>query len=579
MERFFDQHVTAPTLDGGLPIYDWPESFPVQQSRLLPGIIEWMYTNKVPKVDRDSCWLCLGLLRTLGLAMLENIIFQYVDQRVNQFRDHFPQDTWIWYLSQTAQYRPDFAPVVLKTAFVDVGATSPITQYEFAKKVILYQQQRGVPLTEYQSGRIMDAVEFDRMDTERLTSIALEDLVPQAQMAFYGRQQAEATEMTSKLDQKLNSKNEKQDSAVEISERQLTMMDSPQMETRASDDSLPSQPQDREDHHIQQLREQLESTIGQEPLLILSPVTDSHIDSNVDTPSGICAIAPRAADRFLSTEDILQQVGQRLHNLSQEEDIPLSALQSSSTTLRDTAQKPVAAPPIRQPEMLQKNIPIRRESLILGKDGNSVLSSITTAVPIAIPGQRKSMIEPVAAPPPSLSSTRPPPPQHQQEQPKRVGFSLRTSRSREMNDHPLGQSSVASKSGMFRPRQSPLLSQPPQSYMQRTGPTETVSSYNYNHMPQNRQRSMTSQPSVVDPSLSAQGPFVIGQSPQMAAPREMHGTSSLNGSRSDLRSSHSMYNLNFDASIGPQTDGDLENMGFSYRKKPSGFFDLIKGLF
>jgi hypothetical protein len=506
---------------------------------------------------------------------------------VKQFRDHFPQDTWIWYLSQTAQHRPDFAPVVLKTAFVDVRATSPMAQYQFAKKIVLHQQQRGLPLTEFQMSRLMDAVEFDRMDTESLTSIALEDVVPQAQMAFYGRQQTEADmpQLSNKQDQ-LSSKNEKQDSAVEISERQLTMTDSPQMETRTSDESLASQAQDREDSQIQLLREQLESSIGQEPLLILSPVTESRIDSideTNETPNGICEMAPPAPDRFLSTEDILRQVGRRLHTLSQEEDIPLSLLQrkASSTTLRDTQQS-VVAPPVRQPEMQQQregNIPIRRESLIFAKDTKSLFGSIKTA-PVPIPGQRKPLMEPIAAPPPSLSSsTRPPPPQqHQQQQQKRVLFNMRNSRSRETNSNPFGQSSVPSKPGIFRPRQtstqpqSSFLSQAPQSVNAPQGPMLDYQSH------QSRQRSFTSQPLAADPL--EQGPLGTGQGPPMAAPRGIPGSNSLHGSRSDLRSSHSMYNLNFDAYPGPPpADGDLENMGFSFRKKPSGFFDLIKGLF
>ena len=145
------------------------------QTFIFTNVLEWLYVKRVPSLSNDTVWSFLELLTILYIPNLENIIFQFIEQRVTQFKQHFPVNGWKKYIKHTAFKRPSFLRLVVKTYFIDCNAKDAFEKYEAAKDIIISQS-----LDQDIGYLIMDIVPFQDLSTVEIKHIVKEKLAPQA---------------------------------------------------------------------------------------------------------------------------------------------------------------------------------------------------------------------------------------------------------------------------------------------------------------------------------------------------------------------------------------------------------------
>lgn len=256
-------------------------TFEEQQSYFLANVLEWLYKKHVPRVDNDTVWNCLELLNILSIHSLENIIFQYVEQRVTQFQEHFPSNSWKIYIKNTAFKRPSFLRSVLKTYFIDCNAKDAIEKYEVAKDIILSQV-----LNQDIGYLIMDVVPFQDLSSLEIKYIVKENLAPQALSLL-----------------------EKMDSGIDIEK-------------------------DTEDQiAIEELRNQLHtSSIANKPTEILS-LASEEIEYEEECEKEIVLNAPQLRNIRLSTSQTLKAASEKLFELLDNHDEPISKTLNDTTPI------------------------------------------------------------------------------------------------------------------------------------------------------------------------------------------------------------------------------------------------------
>lgn len=150
-------------------------TFGERQTYFLIHVLEWLYVKRVPSLSNETVWSFLELLTLLCIPTLENIVFQYVEQRVTQFQEHFPVNGWKTYIKNTALKRPSFLRLVLKTYLFDCNAKDAFEKYEAAKDIIISQS-----LDQDLGYLIMDIVPFQDLSALEIKHIVKENMAPQA---------------------------------------------------------------------------------------------------------------------------------------------------------------------------------------------------------------------------------------------------------------------------------------------------------------------------------------------------------------------------------------------------------------
>lgn len=238
-------------------------TFGERQTYFLTNVIEWLYVKRVPSLSNDTVWCFLELLTILCIPTLENIVFQYIEQRVSQFGEHFPRNGWRKYIKDTALKRPSFLRLVLKTYFIDCDAKDAFEKYEAAKDIIISQS-----LDQDMAYLIMDVVPFQDLSIVEIKHIVKENVAPQA-LSLLG----------------------KMDSGVDI-------------------DRIPN-----EQEAIEELRNQLQnSAIANKPIEILS-LASEEIDDEDIVEEYVQEVKSRERNVRLSTSQTLKAASEKLLEL------------------------------------------------------------------------------------------------------------------------------------------------------------------------------------------------------------------------------------------------------------------------
>ena len=248
-------------------------SFEPKLEYYLPAVIEWLYSKRVPRVDNLTVWDCLELLNILSIPTLENIVFQYVEQRVKQCRERFPVKNWYNYIENTAKKRPDFLKQVLQTFFINFEVKTAMQKYEAIKHIIKSQS-----LNANIGYLLMDIVPIQDMNLLEIRQITEENLAPQA------------LSLLEKMDLTFSRKH---DSGVDVN---------------------------LSDNHgydaIEELRSQLfDSTIGSKPVDILSLASDESFEDDSYKVEESKVIIPSNGSIRLSTSQTLKAASDKLYEL------------------------------------------------------------------------------------------------------------------------------------------------------------------------------------------------------------------------------------------------------------------------